>query len=117
MDNFFKNCPAKMEDGRHITDYRTATRREETNKYLNNLIRNDDYRLFLQKNANTIIQNEWTNLKQSASCRVNECIHNYPTRVSSSMYCEEKAKYDNLQNPKRKVVYPCESFKDYRLTN
>ena len=59
MDNFFKNCPPKMNDSRHLTDYRTATRREEYIKYVNNVVRNDDHRLFLQQNADRFMNDEW----------------------------------------------------------
>ena len=34
MDNFFKTCPPKMSDGRHMTDYRPHTHLEEQIKYI-----------------------------------------------------------------------------------
>ena len=117
MDNFYKNCPARMNDARFMTNYKSSTSNNELIKYANNITRDDDYRLFLQKNANKLINSEWENLKKTSSCRVNECIHNYPTRVSPISYCNEKAQYDSLQDKKRKVVYKCENFSDYRLTN
>jgi hypothetical protein len=32
MDNYYFNCPAKMDDGHFLTDYRTASTREEETK-------------------------------------------------------------------------------------
>jgi hypothetical protein len=116
MDNFFKNCPPKMEDARHLTDYRTSTRREEYIKYVNNVVRNDDYRMFLQQNASTIMDSEFAYHKSTGSCNTNECVHNYPTRVFPPWFVEERIKYDSLQNPNRTQVYKCSDKKDYRLT-
>jgi hypothetical protein len=116
MDNFFKNCPPKMNDSRHLTDYRTATRREEYIKYVNNVVRNDDHRLFLQQNADRFMNDEWTYLKKTASCWENECVHNYPTRVYPPWFVEERVRYDSLQNPNRKTTYKCQEKEDYRVS-
>ena len=117
MDNFYKNCPPMMSDGRFLTDYRTAVRREEHNKHVNNIVRNDDYRIFLQNNANKIMNNEWSHLKKNNSCWVNECIHNYPTRVYPPWFVEERMRYDSLADPKRQQKFPCATKQDYRLTH
>jgi hypothetical protein len=116
MDNFFKNCPPKMEDSRQLTDYRTATRREEYIKYVNNVIRNDDYRLFLQQNGNRFMDDEWNYYKNTGSCWTNECVHNYPTRVYPPWFVEERHRYDQLQKPVRNQIYKCSDKLDYRLT-
>lgn len=116
MDNFFKTCPPKMSDGRLFTDYRTATRRNEYVKYVNNIVRDDDYRVFLQKNADTIMDNEWDYNRRNKSCWVNECVHNYPTRVYPPWFAEERIKYDSLFDPNRRVRYVCSNKNDYRLT-
>lgn len=115
-DNFFKGCPAKMEDGRFLTDYRTPVRREEYVKYINNIVRDDDYRMFLQKNANPIMDKEWEYTRRNKSCWVSECVHNYPTRVYPPWFVEERMKYDSLTNPNRKVRFQCKKQNDYRLT-
>lgn len=115
MDNFFQNCPPKMEDGRHMTDYRTATRREEYFKYVNNIIRNDDQRMFLQQNGERIMDDEWNYHKKTASCWVNECVHTYPTRVYPPWFVEERLRYDSLFDPNRKQVFKCSTKDDYRL--
>ena|ERR1700744_701928 len=116
-DNFFKGCPAKMEDARYLTDYRSAVRREEYVKYINGIVRDDDYRLFLQDNAETVMDKEWQYYRKNKSCWVNECIHNYPTRVFPPWFVEERLKYDSLHNPNRKVMFPCKPKSDYRMTD
>ena len=117
MDNFFQTCPPKMEDGRHLTDYRTAVRREEYIKYVNNIVRNDDQRLFYQQNGKQIMNEEWDYFKKTASCSTNECIHNYPTRVYPPWFVEERIRYDELQNNcNRTQKYICPNGIDYRLT-
>ena len=115
MDNFWKGCPPKMSDGRLLTDYRTAVRRNEYVKFINNIIRDDEYRLFLQRNAEAIADNEWNYYRKNRSCWVNECIHNYPTRVYPPMFVEERLKYDSLSDPTRKIRFQCPPKSDYRM--
>lgn len=117
MDNFFKQCPPKMDDGRLFLDARTAVRREEYIKFINNIVRDDEHRLFYQKNAETIMDREWTHLRGTKSCRVKECIHNYPTRVYPPWFVEERMKHDSLRDPTRTTKYECPAFADYRLTH
>jgi hypothetical protein len=115
MDNFFKQCPAKMSDGRLFTDYRTATRREEYVKYINNIVRDDEHRMFNQCNAELIMDGEWQYNKKNKSCQVAECVHTYPTRMYPPWFVEERLKYDSLSNPSRKVRYSCDRKPDYRM--
>ena len=118
MDNYYHMCPPMMSDGRLFTDFRTATRREETNKYINNIIRDDEYRLFLEQNADEIMDNIWEYNKKTKSCWQNECVHNYPTRVFPPWFVEERKAYDQLAIPrnKRTKLYACPQFNDYRIT-
>ena len=117
MDNFFQNCPAMMSDGRHFTDYRTATRREEHIKYLNGYQRDDDYRMFLQGNAEEIINNEWAFNTNKMSCHENECIHNQPsTRVLPQLFYKERQDFDNSMKPNQPILRnTCPTFSDYRM--
>jgi hypothetical protein len=115
MDNFFKQCPAMMSDGRLFTDYRSTTQREENIKYINGINNEDNYRLFLQNNTQTIINREWEVNDKLKSCKnANACIHNYPTRVKPEWFVEELQKYNDRQ---RMVKYPCAPAKEYRMTN
>lgn len=121
MDNFFQNCPAKMEDGgRFLSDYQSETRRNEYIKYINDIWRDDQYRLFLQLNGNEMMNKEWMYLKKYNDCWVNDCIHNYPTRSLPRHYWQEMQAYNSIfDTHTNKVFEPlrrCEKFKDYRLS-
>lgn len=120
MDNYFKNCPPMMEDqGRHLGDFKTATRRNEYIKYINDVWRDDQYRLFLQLNGQRILDREWNYHRQNNSCFVNNCVHNFPLRVNNRQLWEEKNIYDAVygQNadPKFKKLAQCTNYADYRL--
>lgn len=117
MDNYYQQCPPMMSDGRLFTDYRSAVRREETNKFLNGFVRDDEYRLFLQNNAKKIMNRTYELDKATKSCWPNECVHNYPTRVYPPWFVQERKNYDELALPQslRTKRFPCEKFTDYRL--
>jgi hypothetical protein len=75
MDNCFKTsdnkhlqCPPRMADGRHFTDYRSSY-------YINDLIRADNsisnstqYRVFLQQNGNALMDRQ-----RQIACNLNCC--------------------------------------------
>ena len=115
MDNFFKSCPPKMSDGRHMTDYRPHTQIEEQIKYINGIVRDDETRLFLQGNAEKIMNNEWQFLRNTRSCWKNECVHNYPTRVYPPMFSQEMKNYNSLAVPGH-APFVCTPYADYRLS-
>lgn len=115
MDNFYTGCPPKMADGRHMTDYRPHTHMEEQIKYANGIVRDDEARLFLQGNAEKLINGEWDYLKENRSCWKNECVHVYPTRMFPPWFQEEITNYNNLSNPTH-TPYKCSQFEDYRMT-
>jgi hypothetical protein len=116
-DNFFPKCPAMMSDGRFLTDYRADVRANEYIKYINGIERDDDYRLFLQANGEQIMDNQWNYLRKNKSCWVNECVHNYPTRMYPPWFTEERKAADSLFDPKRSTRYLCPIFNDYRATH
>ena len=67
-NNKYSNCPPRMDDGRHFTDYRG-------NCYVNNLIRANNntfnsyqYRMFLTQNADNMMQMNRTNACQKNCC-------------------------------------------------
>jgi hypothetical protein len=117
MDNFFKGCPPKMSDGRLFLDARTAVRREEYVKFINNIVRDDEHRMFYQKNAETIMDKEWNYNRQNKSCWLKECVHTYPTRVYPPWFVEERKKYDSLNDLKRTDKFVCPKNNDYRMTH
>ena len=116
MDNFFKQCPPRMDDGRLFLDARTAVRREEYIKFINNIERDDEHRLFYQKNADEIMKREWDFIRSKKSCSLKECVHTYPTRVYPPWFVEERVKHDSLRDPSRSQKYQCQKYDDYRLT-
>jgi hypothetical protein len=119
MDNFYQGCPPKMEDGRHLTDYQTATRRNEYIKYINDVWRDDQYRLFLQLNGKEMLDREWAYQKKNNSCWVNDCIFNYPTRALPRHYWQEMQAYNSISNlHTNKQLAPlrqCVKRPDYRM--
>lgn len=115
MDNFWKSCPPKMSDARFLTDYRTAVRREEYVKQINGFVRDDEYRMFLQKNGETIQDGTWESLKKNNSCWVNDCVHNYPTRVVPPQFVEERRNYDAIGVKPRTKTFACAQQADYRM--
>jgi hypothetical protein len=60
MDNryFQYNSPALMSDGRFITNYLPDRTVEQYIRHINNIDSAQDYRLFLQKNGDTIMNRE-----------------------------------------------------------
>jgi len=120
MDNYYKGCPPKMSDGRFLTDYRTAGTREQYIKTINGFVRDDEYRMFLQTNADRIIDRERHYIKVKNSCPTLTCVHKYPTRVTNGELHDEMKLYNNVQlgrikfnNPK----YPrCNNYPDSYMT-
>jgi hypothetical protein len=115
MDNFYKNCPAKMSDGRIFSDYRSSTRKNEYMKFINGITRDDDYRIFLQNNGQQIVNSEFNFYKKSQTCQSFQCVHDYPTRVYSPWFIDERKNYDSAMLCTDKK-FPCKTYKDYRLT-
>lgn len=121
MDNYFQNCPAVMNDsGRLFGDFKTATRRNEYIKYINDIYRDDQYRYFLQNNAQLIMDREWEWNKKNAQCWTNDCIHNYPLRNNPRHFLQEREAYDSIfnlrTNAKLAPMRQCKlNRKDYRL--
>ena len=120
MDNFFRGCPAMMNDGfRPLTDHKTATRRAEYIKYINDLWNNNQERLFLQQNGYEFLQKEHNYHKNKNSCFVNDCVHIYPTRSTPRHLWQEmqvyNSIYDKNTNEKLAPMRVCYPYKDYRL--
>ncbi len=120
MDNIYHSCPAAMEDGgRQFTDHKSGTRRNEYIKYINEITRDDKYREFLQTNGTTIENNVWEYHKTHNSCRVNPCVHKYPTRMMPQQFLEERMAHDARaanDYKSKKANQNCPVFEDYRLT-
>jgi len=120
MDNYFTKCPPMMNDqGRHLGDFKTATRRNEYIKYIGDIYRDDQYRLFLQQNGAEFMNKEWNYHKKNNSCWISDCVHVYPLRSSPRHFVQEMEAYNSIYNRKtNKKLEPmrkCYPYKDYRL--
>lgn len=72
LDNKFAQCcgcPAQMEDGRIFTNYMNNTRLNEYIKDANDITNNHEYRLFLQKNAEKMMNYEKSFLDKNKRCQ------------------------------------------------
>jgi hypothetical protein len=118
MDNAFHQCPPMMSDGRLFTDYRASTRRNEYIKYINGIVRDDDYRMFLQQNTNNVLNKEWDMTRQKKSCWTSPCTHVYPTRMYPAQMPQELMNTNmSMMMPLPKAVekFKCSAKKDYRM--
>jgi hypothetical protein len=117
MDNYYTNCPAKMDDGRFITNYKSSTCNNEYIKYVNGITRDDEYRLFLQLNATKMMDSEWIYLKQNDSCWNNACVHKYPLRMDPRDFTQERLNANILfKTNNLPIDLQCKNLSDYRLT-
>lgn len=69
-DNLFgeQGCPAKMEDGRHVSNFERS-RRVDTNLRRKLGFKDSyDYRLYLQSNGEKMIDEEYKYLRKNFSC-------------------------------------------------
>lgn len=117
MDNYFKYCPAIMSDGRYFTDWRTSTRHDEFIKYINDIHRDNDYRLMLQQNATLLMNKEWEYLSGLSKCKNNKCVHDYPSVVSPELFKTEIQDYNDSMDRSKKYNKKCEHYNDFRLSN
>lgn len=116
MDNFFKGCPAKMDDhGRFLSNFKNDTLYNEEIRYLNGIYRDDEYRLFLQINGNKIITDEFNYYKNKYAnhCNGKYLVHMYPTSPTSLDFINERLVYDNYM--KTGIAFPRPDFKDFVL--
>lgn len=72
-DNRYYNygCPALMQDGRFITNYQESRVFEQTIRNINKIESAQEYRHFLQNNAETIISRERQFMESANTCPVN----------------------------------------------
>jgi len=115
-DNFFPSCPAVMNYS-PFTDYRQSNRREQYIRNINGIVRDDDFRLFYQGNAEKIMNAEWKYMKQNFGCQENYCFHNLPTRPPHGAFYTEMKTYNDVKSGKQTTNLPvCKKFEDYRMT-
>ena len=73
MDNRYwkKGCPALMSDGRLLTNYDRVRRLDQYIKTINEIDSAQEYKYFLQKNGDTIINNERDYINKITTCLSN----------------------------------------------
>ena len=69
MNNKFNDCPARMSDGRIYTDYRPGCFVNNTIRASNKLINNFDYRMYLTRNADKIMNNNKQYVIDKYNCK------------------------------------------------
>jgi hypothetical protein len=64
-NNKYFDCPARMDDGRTFTDYRSSSSVDDMIRYSNNVMSSYEYRQFLIHNATNLmkVNNQYTNNK------------------------------------------------------
>ena len=114
MDNYFKECPPMMDDGRLFTDYRSSQVREEVYRFKNSIMSENESRMLRTSNAETIMDTEWKNLRDKKSCFTQKrCFHKHPTTLVSSAYNNAEILSYNGFLPAPACDIDCQ---DYRLT-
>lgn len=61
-------CPAFMDDSRLFTNYLPNSKLNTYITKINNITNNDEYRIFLQKNASKIMDNEKKFIENNKKC-------------------------------------------------
>jgi hypothetical protein len=61
-------CPAFMDDSRLFTNYLPNSKLNTYVSKINNITNNDQYRIFLQKNASKIMDNEKKFIEDNKKC-------------------------------------------------
>jgi hypothetical protein len=115
-DNFFKNCPAVM-DYSSFTDYRTASRREQYIRSINNITSDYQYKNLLQRNADKIMEGESTFLTQEFACNANVCIHNSPTSPAPGDFNVEMARYNAVRVQGNNKGSECTPQQKYKISH
>ncbi len=92
-DNFNKNCPAKMSDGRFLTDYKNSKYSEMYISHINGITSHSEYRNFLTKNAEQIMNKINEYHASTDTCTGSACIHTYPTITNLTQMSAERASY------------------------
>jgi hypothetical protein len=74
-NNKFFNCPPRMADGRHFTDYRPRCTQQYQDKISNKLMSSYEHRMFLTANADELIKKNAINAYMQNRC--GPCVEPY----------------------------------------
>ena len=53
-DNYYRDCPSRMSDGRNFTDYRSSCTMNNLIRASNSIANTFEYRMFLTRNGDDI---------------------------------------------------------------
>lgn len=67
-NNKYRDCPPRMSDGRHFTDYRPSCLTDNLIRFKNQIFSNSEYRAFLSHNAKDLMK-----MNQEYACQKNCC--------------------------------------------
>lgn len=121
-DNYYFKCPP-MADSRKMTDYADSTTRNQFIKNINGIWRDDEYRLYLQKEGKTMMDIDW-NYNKKNGCRVNPCVNSMFSLVQTPADMIKQrilndSVLDNNIDPSIKAelaqYIKCTKYPDYRL--
>lgn len=97
-NNVYKNCPAKMSDGRFITRYEPANDITNALRTINGIQSTNQFRRFMQNNADVIMATERSYLEKTYSCHPNTvCSEGYywlNRQASDGKYQKTNYTYD-----------------------
>ena len=112
-DNFRKECPPRMSDGRFLRDHRQAYNREYAYMKKINATTAHDYKNFLQSNGKKIITTQWEDSRLINSCGGNPpCFHNYPLHSNNQLLNNEMNVYNGVKDSSITELPKCENHKD-----
>jgi len=81
------------------------------------LLKHCDYRLFLQINADKLMDAEWLYLRKNDSCWNNACIHKYSLRMDPRLFVQEREDANTLFKSKELPEnFKCTRYVDYRMS-
>ena len=107
MDNRYFNygCPALMQDGRFLTNYVRARIFDHSIRNINSINSAQDFKVFLQKNGDTILNNERAKLNELYTCPVDgKCV---PLGNKPIKYVEFDCGCEPLKLPVRHIENMC----------
>lgn len=114
LDNYFKDCPGMMDDGRMFTDYRSSQVREELFRHKHCVNSENEARTLRIDYAEDMLDTEWQRSIRDKSCWPRkQCFHHHPTvRVTTEYNNAETLAYNGAL-PTPRCSTRCH---DYRMT-
>jgi hypothetical protein len=109
MDNRYYNygCPALMQDARFITNYMDKRKFDQHIRTINNIVSAQDYKNFLQNNAEVLMNREQEYLLQLNTCDVNGACVPLSSMVNASGVQSSQVSQPSTLNEQTKNCSSC----------